>query len=199
MDHPVYTAALASRKDPGAVWIDTADTAKLIRSALATKFPDVKFYVRTARYAGGSSIHVYYDGVVKGADGWPIRVLVDYDGNVLDPTPVDDNSIDYSSGRYGYMALPGLPKKRDVDAVLWAYAGGRFDGMIDLAYSVSSWLNPDGSAALAHNPGTGGSMGSDPGSIGDPPSGAAILVHYGSNFVFVDDVLPYDIRSKAAA
>ncbi len=39
-------------------FVDVADTAKLIRTALREAFPTVKFSVRSSRYAGGSSIRV---------------------------------------------------------------------------------------------------------------------------------------------
>lgn len=39
-------------------YIDTAETAKLIRARLKAEFPKTKFSVRISRYAGGSSIYV---------------------------------------------------------------------------------------------------------------------------------------------
>lgn len=41
-------------------YIDVAETAKLIRSALKNKFPGIKFSVKSSRYAGGASIHICY-------------------------------------------------------------------------------------------------------------------------------------------
>jgi hypothetical protein len=44
-------------------YIDTAETAKMIRAALKRAFPGVKFGVRSHRYAGGSSINIdWLDG-----------------------------------------------------------------------------------------------------------------------------------------
>jgi hypothetical protein len=39
-----------------------------------------------------------------------------------------------------------------VSAVARLYAGERFDGMIDMAYSVSHWLLPDGTVQLTSSP-----------------------------------------------
>lgn len=48
-------------------YIDTAETAKLIRARLKAVFPSTKFSVRIDRYAGGSSIRVTWtDGPTKG-------------------------------------------------------------------------------------------------------------------------------------
>lgn len=39
-------------------YIDAADVAKLVRKALKSNFPGIKFSVRTSKYAGGASINV---------------------------------------------------------------------------------------------------------------------------------------------
>lgn len=39
-------------------YIDAAETAKLVRGHLRRTFPDVKFSVRTRRYAGGASVDI---------------------------------------------------------------------------------------------------------------------------------------------
>lgn len=195
-DHPVYAAALANDEGRAWRWIDTAAVARLIRDHLARTFPGVKFYVRSERYSGGSSINVHYAGVVLNDRGNEVLVRKDYDGNVLDPTPVENP--DYSTGHFGFLPLPGAPTKRDVENALGGYSGQRFDGMIDMAYSVTSWLNPDGTAEVAHNPGTGGQKGSDPGYSAPAPSDRSIAVHFGASYVFVNDSLPYETRAKAA-
>lgn len=182
------------RKAAADSWIGIADTAKAIRSTLAMKFPGVKFYVRSKTYAGGGSIDIYYDGVVLNDAGNPVRVLVDYDGNVLDPTPVSD--ADYGWGRFGHLPKPGMPSKAAVNAVVGAYAGRGFDGMIDMGYSKSSWINPDGTAAYGHSDGTLGSHGSDPGYDHPRPTSGAVKVHFGASYVFVNDDLPYDVRVR---
>ena len=67
-----------------------------------------------------------------------------------------------------------------------AYAGGGFDGMIDMAYSKDAWLMPDGSAAFASSEGTTGSMG-----VYEPlqPRSSCARrrkVHFGADYVFCD-------------
>lgn len=134
----------------GPKYLSCAETAKLIRKALAKAFPGYKFSVRSNTYSGGASIDVGW------VDGPPASV---------------------------------------VDAVVSGFAGGRFDGMIDMAYSVESWLNPDGTAYVAHNPGTQGSMGMDPGFIDDPRSPDAQLVHFGADYVFTNRSLTPEAKA----
>jgi hypothetical protein len=76
------------------------------------------------------------------------------------------------------------PSTKDVESVTNAYAGGGFDGMIDMAYSKESWLMPDGSAAFGSCPGTQGSMGVDAGYDYKAPSPQARKVSFGANFIF---------------
>lgn len=78
------------------------------------------------------------------------------------------------------------PPEPVVESVVKCYAGGRFDGMIDMAYNVQHWLEPDGTAYLADSPGTQGSRGIDPEYIGDPQSPNARLVYFGADYVFAD-------------
>jgi len=47
------------------IYEDPTVTAKKIRQALKEAFPGVKFSVRTDKYAGGSSIDVYYPPEVE--------------------------------------------------------------------------------------------------------------------------------------
>lgn len=68
--HPIY-AKVRSKRD-GQIkaggrfhwgWIDTVDTAKLVRAMLKKTWPDTKFSVRSSQYSGGSSIDVrWMDG-----------------------------------------------------------------------------------------------------------------------------------------
>jgi len=137
---------------PEAVWIDTAEQAKLVRAALRRAFPGVRFRVRIHRYSGGSSVDVRW------TDG---------------------------------------PTWRAVKAVTDPYDGQRFDGMVDLGYSVRSWLSPDGSARLAHDPGSGGSRGSNPERFGDPRPGDR-LVHF-SGMVSTQRELSPQARGRVLA
>jgi hypothetical protein len=132
-----------------AEYLSAADTAKLVRKALARAFPDYTFRVTSSTYAGGASIDVsWYDG----------------------------------------------PPERIVRGVTSAYAGGGFDGMIDLAYNVDSWLMPDGSAQLAYSPGTTGSRGVHESILTDPPSPDARLVSFGADHVLCQRDLTPEAR-----
>jgi hypothetical protein len=150
MTNPIYAKAKAAAAASAAkypdhpgmnyAWISPADTAKLVRPALAKAFPGVKFGVTTKVYSGGASITV---------------------------------------------RIPfGGPSSKDVDAVVGPFAGGRFDGMIDMAYSVDSWLNPDGSATYGINPGSAGSRGVDPGYSIPKSDPDAVRVKFGANYIF---------------
>lgn len=75
------------------------------------------------------------------------------------------------------------PTTKEVDAVVDAYKGGGFDGMIDMAYSKYSWLMPDGTATRAKSTGTTGSMGTRAGYEYDPPGPGAELVNFGSDYI----------------
>lgn len=52
----------------------TAETAQDLRSALARHFPGVKFFVRSKRYAGGSSIRVRW---TDGPQQWAVDCVAD--------------------------------------------------------------------------------------------------------------------------
>lgn len=132
-----------------AEYLSAADTAKLVRRALARAFPDYTFSVRSHTYAGGASVDVdWYDGVPESV----------------------------------------------VRRVTGAYAGGGFDGMIDMAYSYESWLMPDGSACIAGSPGTTGSRGVYEPIVNDPPSPNARLVRFGANHVMTQRDLTPEAR-----
>lgn len=76
------------------------------------------------------------------------------------------------------------PAAKLVEAAIGCFAGGRFDGMIDMKIGVRHWLMPDGTAAVASNPGTEGSMGVIPAEREWMPHPQARLVHFGADFVF---------------
>lgn len=185
--HPVYLKA--TQRD----YIDTADQAKLIRSTLAARFPGIKFYVRCERFAGGSAIDIYYDGRI----GWE-----SLDGCHCYPSSkrvVKPDQPNYCQtcgfmGRLTPVYRDGAPSKKDVEAVTNPYRGGAFDGMIDMAYDVTTWLLPDGTATWGRSPGTGDQRGSDPGYSEPRPEPGAVLVRFGANYVSAHDELPYDIK-----
>lgn len=76
------------------------------------------------------------------------------------------------------------PTQKEVDAITDPFSGGGFDGMIDLAYSVETWLLPDGSAQYGRSRGTQGSRGCDPAYENAAPVEGAKLVHFSAHYVF---------------
>ena len=92
----------------------------------------------------------------------------------------------YSGGASINVKWIDGPLQAQVKSVVSAYAGGDFDGMIDLKYSVETWLCPDGSAVPAYSGGTEGSRGSDPGYAYAPPSPDAQLVQFGAKYIFTN-------------
>ena len=76
------------------------------------------------------------------------------------------------------------PTAKVVEAVTEQFAGGRFDGMIDMKISLDHWLLPDGTATIARNPGTEGSKGTIPAERQDRPHPEARLVRFSADFIF---------------
>ncbi len=148
-------------------YLTAAETAALVRKALAKNFPATKFYVRSKTYSGGASIRVMYDGIISRT-----------------PSP------DY--GPYVTVTKPGAPLRAEVEKVVGVFGGSEFDGMTDLKYSVTHTMDEDGNVTGSKS---GGSWGSVP---GWDVLGAGKVVSFGADFIFVEDELPYDIRSKAA-
>lgn len=90
----------------------------------------------------------------------------------------------YSGGASINVSWTDGPTDKMVSAITGQYQGGGFDGSIDMGYSVSHWLRPDGSTFVASNPGTVGSMGSVPAERQWMPEPDCKLVHFGATFVF---------------
>lgn len=90
------------------------------------------------------------------------------------------------------------PATDAVKAVSDGFAGGRFDGMIDYAYDVTSWLMPSG-AIVAHDAGTGGQRGSRSETMQSAPSPDAVLVRFGASYVFERRNYSDDIIDAAQA
>ena len=65
----------------------------------------------------------------------------------------------YSGGASIDVSWTDGPMGTEVDAVVKAYEGSGFDGMIDLKYSRSHYLRPDGSVYVHSDRGTTGSGG----------------------------------------
>ncbi len=76
------------------------------------------------------------------------------------------------------------PTARMVEAVAGQFAGGRFDGSIDMKIGVHHWLMPDGTATVASTNGTEGSKGCIPARQEPVPHPNARLVHFCADFVF---------------
>lgn len=120
-------------------YLSCAETAKLIRTALKSAFPGIKFSVKSKTYSMGASI-----------------------------------SIHWTDGPCGIA----------VDAIAGQFSGASFDGSIDLKTSHTSWLSPDGTAIVAHDPGTVGSMGDRQPERNWMPHPDAIQVRFGADYVF---------------
>ena len=63
-------------------YIDVVEVAKLVRRLLKRNFPEVKFSVRSSRYAGGSSIHVTWEAGPQQTDVH--SVVSQYEGSRID-------------------------------------------------------------------------------------------------------------------
>ena len=105
----------------------------------------------------------------------------------------------YSGGASIDVSWTDGPRTPEVEAIAKRYEGADFDGMIDLKYSKSHYLRPDGTTLVEYNPGTQSSMGTDPGL--DNRHLAAIMpadvqrVHFGADFIFCSrDISNYDAK-----
>ena len=97
----------------------------------------------------------------------------------------------YSGGASINVRWMDGPTEAEVNAVVSAYKGGGFDGMIDLAYSKYSWLMPDGTAEMARSSGSGYS-----GEYDYPkPHPDAELVNFGSDYIFGNRSYSYEFVS----
>lgn len=92
-------------------------------------------------------------------------------------------SSKYSGGSSIDVSWTDGPTEKLVEAYVNPYQGSRFDGMIDMKYSVSSYILPDGNVAIGNNKGTGGQMGSDPGYSSEMPEGA-VEARFVVDFIF---------------
>lgn len=102
----------------------------------------------------------------------------------------------YSMGASVRIRWTDGPTTTQVRRITDAYAGGGFDGMIDLAYDKLSWLMPDGSAAFAHTTGTEGSRGTVPAHDESRPHPDAKLVHFLADHVFADRDLTAEFLAR---
>jgi len=89
----------------------------------------------------------------------------------------------YSGGASVDVRWTDGPLTEDVDAICNLFEGAGFDGMIDLKYSNSHWLLPNGTIYFAATQGTQGSRGTVPACKTEKPHPDARLVHLGADFV----------------
>jgi len=90
----------------------------------------------------------------------------------------------YSMGASIDVKWTDGPSENAVDRVVSAFKGSNFDSMIDLKTSHTSWLMPDGTACVASDPGTEGSMGVRPAERNWMPHPEAKLVYFGADYIF---------------
>ena len=89
----------------------------------------------------------------------------------------------YAGGASVDVSWTDGPAVKPVERVTGRYAGGRFDGSIDMAYGVKHWLLPDGSAAVAGDAGTLGQSGVHAPEREWMPHPEAKLVRFGADYV----------------
>ena len=112
-------------------------------------------------------------------------------------------SKSYSGGASINVDWTDGPRTKEVNPIIKQYQGGDFDGMIDLKYSQTHYLRPDGTTMTAYNPGTGGAGGSDP---SEDNRGLAVvmpdnvrIVRFGADFVFSNRSISDWEQKEAAA
>ena len=82
----------------------------------------------------------------------------------------------YSGGGSVSVGWMDGPSSEQVEKIAGQFETRGFDGMIDMAHNCDLWLAPDGTASIAHDSGTQGSMGMHPEIIGSAHHPDAILV-----------------------
>lgn len=86
------------------------------------------------------------------------------------------------------------PRESDVDPIVRAYAGSRFDGMIDLAYGAAHAMSPTGEVMLL---GTYGHSYTDE-PLAEVPDGWT-AIRFGADYVFADRDLSPEYREVLRA
>jgi hypothetical protein len=102
----------------------------------------------------------------------------------------DNFSMGSSVDVYFDATAPGAPSKDAVRAVVDAFGGAGFDGMIDMKYDTEAWLTMSGSVTFAGTRGTEGSRGTVPAVATPAPAVGAVKVDFGS-WLMVNDSKPY--------
>ena len=91
------------------------------------------------------------------------------------------------------------PCEAAVARITGQFAGGRFDASIDLAFSVSHWLSPDGTATVASSQGSAGSGGYFGPEREWMPEPEAKLVHFGANYIFTSRKISPALMGRVVA
>lgn len=105
----------------------------------------------------------------------------------------------YSMGASIDVRWTDGPCARVVDPIVKQFAGGGFDGSIDLKYHVDHWLMPDGSTVAASSPGTAGSGGYVQPVREWMPHPDAVLVSFGADYVFTHRETSPQLAERALA
>ena len=84
------------------IYMGVTDTARLIRKALKSAFPNTKFSVRSDKYSGGASIRVNYNGAGGGPLSEDVESVTDFFKGAG-----FDGSIDMKYSKYHYMLPDG--------------------------------------------------------------------------------------------
>lgn len=157
-------------------YVTAAEAAALVRKALAKKFPETKFYVRSRTFAGGAAIDVYYDGAeIDPETGWSLRTTDEY-------------------GRVRTVAKEGTPPKEDVERIVNGFSGKNFDGMIDYGYSNDVYLDADGMPVGGRSAGSEMTRGVH--AAYDVGGEEAVRKISTGCWTHVSDELPYDVKVK---
>lgn len=106
----------------------------------------------------------------------------------------------YSGGGSVSVRWIDGPGSKTVDKIAGQFETEGFDGSIDMAHSRDLWLAPDGTATVAHDSGTQGSMGCHAEIIGSAHHPDAILVsNISTGFVSCSQSLSVERLAEAVA
>lgn len=99
----------------------------------------------------------------------------------------------YSGGSSIHVDWTDGPTGAQVEEITGGFSGAGFDGMIDLKYHKTHWMEPDGSVHIAKREGTTGSV---PELICSAPSPAAQLVEFGCDYVLTQRSLSPETQAR---
>lgn len=105
-------------------------------------------------------------------------------------------SSKYSGGSSIRIGWTDGPTAKLVDAYTQSFAGSKFDGMIDMKFSVNAWLLPNGTSTAKSSSGTVGSAGVYEGYDIEASDDGAIPVSFSVDFVFTERGLSDAARAR---